>query len=328
MEQLARNLYSSRVPLPGSPLKALTCYILKGGERNLIVDVGFNNDECERAVLAFMEQAGATPENTDLFITHMHVDHSGLLARLKRPQNRVYISARDSVYIENFHRTDHWDWIIRCSNYAGVPQARQLTAQEHVAYQNRPGPAELTTLAAGDRLRVGELELELEVLDLSGHTPGQIGMWNQEKGWLFCGDHILSGISSNITMWDAENDYLQLFLSNLLKVRGMPVKRLFPAHRAAPTDLNARIDQLLRHHEERLRRMLEVLREAGGPCTAYYVAGRIDWSGGKTLDDFTAQQHWFACSETLANLQHLYFTGSLTCAADENGTRWYSISGA
>jgi glyoxylase-like metal-dependent hydrolase (beta-lactamase superfamily II) len=71
------------------------------------------------------------------------------------------------------------------------------------------GDVDITVLREGDRLKVGEYNLE--VVDLPGHTPGQIGLWEADKGYLFSGDHILSDISPNISAWDLEVDYLDVY---------------------------------------------------------------------------------------------------------------------
>lgn len=43
------NIYCNRIPLPKNPLKSLNSYIIKSPERNLIIDTGFNQPECEAA---------------------------------------------------------------------------------------------------------------------------------------------------------------------------------------------------------------------------------------------------------------------------------------
>ena len=71
-------------------------------------------------------------------------------------------------------------------------------------------------------------------MDLSGHSPGQIGLFDDNCGVMFCGDHVLDKISPNISTYDLETDYLALYLKNLKAIRNLPVRHLLTAHRELP----------------------------------------------------------------------------------------------
>ena len=93
---IEENIYSIFVPLPGNPLKNLNAYLIKSESgRNLLIDTGFRQDECRQALLAGLDELGVSMENTDIFLTHMHSDHTGLAAELAAPETRVYINRED-----------------------------------------------------------------------------------------------------------------------------------------------------------------------------------------------------------------------------------------
>ena len=48
-------------------------------------------------------------------------------------------------------------------------------------------------LRDGDRVRLATPDLELEVIDVPGHTLGHIAFHAPEQGWLFCGDTLFAG---------------------------------------------------------------------------------------------------------------------------------------
>jgi hydroxyacylglutathione hydrolase len=48
-------------------------------------------------------------------------------------------------------------------------------------------------LGEGDRVTIPELSLELDVLDVPGHTRGHIAYVARSEGWLFCGDTLFAG---------------------------------------------------------------------------------------------------------------------------------------
>jgi len=148
-------------------------------------------------------------------------------------------------------------------------------------------------------------------VDLAGHSPGQMGLYEKEKGWFFVGDHILGKITPNITHWRDEFDALGTYMKNLKKVRAMEVTRLLSAHRFLVDDHRERVDQLLAHHDRRLAEVMRLLGE--GRETAFDVAAGMTWDfGGGVFLNFPLTQQWFAAGEAMAHLEHLRHTGKVT----------------
>jgi glyoxylase-like metal-dependent hydrolase (beta-lactamase superfamily II) len=56
-------------------LRSLNAYMIRGGERNLIVGAEMNVECCMRAIESSLRQIGIDLDRTDLFITHIHLDH-------------------------------------------------------------------------------------------------------------------------------------------------------------------------------------------------------------------------------------------------------------
>lgn len=54
-EQVAENVYTFKIVLPNNPLKWLNCYVIKGN-KNLLIDTGFNRPECREALLDGMRE--------------------------------------------------------------------------------------------------------------------------------------------------------------------------------------------------------------------------------------------------------------------------------
>ncbi|MBM4321196.1 MAG: MBL fold metallo-hydrolase, partial [Deltaproteobacteria bacterium] len=52
VQEILPNLFRVEIPLPGSPLKALNSYVILSEERCLIIDTGFDHEECRQAMLA------------------------------------------------------------------------------------------------------------------------------------------------------------------------------------------------------------------------------------------------------------------------------------
>ena len=46
IEEVWPNIFRMEIPLPANPLKAINSYVVKGGDRFLIIDTGMNRPEC------------------------------------------------------------------------------------------------------------------------------------------------------------------------------------------------------------------------------------------------------------------------------------------
>lgn len=312
MEQIKDNLYAIKIPLPNSPLRATTTYFIKGqpGQRHLLIDTAFNADSCEEVLMKAFAELEVSLADTDIFITHMHVDHCGLISRLKVPSNTIYASEVDKYWIDGFNEADYWQWQRMNNRWAGTPEALSLENHEHVAYTYRPNKKiPLQTVTPGTELSYGGYLLK--VVDLAGHTPGQVGLWEEEQSFMFSADHVLNRVSPNIAFWDQEHDYLGAYLSNLAKVKKLPVKKLYSAHFQELEDHGRRIDELIAHHEERLAEIVSLVGASSEAVTAFEIAEKMPWLGGKKVTEIAPQQRWFACTEVLAHLHHLATTGKL-----------------
>ena len=118
-EQAYKNIYRIYVPLTGNPLKSLNSYLIKaeGTGKNLLIDTGFNCEECLEALLAGMAELGATAENTDVFLSHMHSDHCGNAAALQKLGMKLLMTEPDYRFMNRL------DWQPRGLWYAaeGMP---------------------------------------------------------------------------------------------------------------------------------------------------------------------------------------------------------------
>lgn len=306
VEQVLDNIYRIGIPLPGSPLKELGSYVIRGlaGEHNLIVDTGFNHDACEQAMREGLAALNIRMEDTDIFLTHLHADHTGLCGRLKTPDTRVYIRACDGERVNGFLTQAYWIRMMAWQPPMGVPETERLDYHNHPAYVNRVDhPVAFTDVNDGARFSIGGYTLE--AVDLAGHTPGQLGLWAREQGILFSGDHVLAKITPNICIWDYDNDYLGIYLRNLRKIQTMNVRMLLSAHRRIITEPDVRVEELIAHHGRRCDEICGLL-DAWGGGTVWQLAHAMHWDfGGGSFADFPPNQKWFGSLEVFAHVEHL-----------------------
>ena len=322
MMEIYKNIYKIPVLLPGSPLKELNAFLIKGKGRPLLIDTGFCTEESKQSLFRGLNELSVDVNNMDIFLTHLHADHTGLVDVLKNENNSVYISEEDAKGLRRDYKEEFGDYIKTRSLLIGFQSGKELNHKEHPSYINRAKKVvECHYLEEGNEISYGGYNFT--VLDLKGHTPGQLGLYEKEHELLFSGDHILNKITPNIGSWDLDNDYLGIFLNNLKKVRELKVKIIFSAHRELVAEPYKRIEELLAHHAKRLEYARQILRKK--PCTAYECSCLIKWDyKGGYFPDFPLAQQWFASSEMLAHLQMLYFSGEANRELSEEGFFVYS----
>ena len=306
-ERIAQGLYRIPVPLPGNPLRELNSYLLTGGERKLLIDTGFRQEECRQALFAGLAALGVDPRDVDVVLTHLHSDHSGLAPEVAGDAGWIYASGPDRDYLEHMG-SDQWARIDAFYRSEGFPP--ELLVQNRTRNPSRaliPAPTtRYRTLEPGALLEAGSRRLRCILVP--GHTPGQMCFWEEREGILFTGDHVLFDISPNITPWAGMEDALGSYLESLRAVRDMPVRLSLPGHRGRG-ELAPRVDSLLEHHARRLDGLHAILRERP-ELTAYEAAGFMRWRiRASSWKDFPLAQKWFAVGECIAHLDHLRMLG-------------------
>ncbi len=118
--KLLPDLYRICVPLPGNPLGWINSYVIKGPDRNLIIDTGLNQKECLEAMQTGLNEIGVDMRNTDFYITHNHADHYALVSKLAEGTSSIYMNRLDKDYLENWNDND-WDTYISFIKTNGFP---------------------------------------------------------------------------------------------------------------------------------------------------------------------------------------------------------------
>ncbi|MDH3884094.1 MAG: MBL fold metallo-hydrolase, partial [Desulfobacterales bacterium] len=101
-EEILPNLFRNKIPLPESPLKYLNSYIIKDPARSLIIDTGLNRKECLEAMQKGLDTLGINLSKSDIFITHLHADHFGLVSELATDSTNIFFSRPDKELMESW----------------------------------------------------------------------------------------------------------------------------------------------------------------------------------------------------------------------------------
>ncbi|WP_338022656.1 MBL fold metallo-hydrolase [Allosalinactinospora lopnorensis] len=145
---------------------------------------------------------------------------------------------------------------------------------------------------------------KLRVVWTPGHSPGHICLHLEDSGRLFTGDHLLPRITPHVGLHPFDGtgrDPLGCFLDSLAQIPELGATEALPAHEHRFTDLEARADEIIAHHEERLDQLSGVLTTE--PATLWELATALTWR--KAWADMHTFARRIALSETAAHLRLL-----------------------
>lgn len=324
-EEIIKNIFSISVDLGKSPLRVLNAYYIRNPKgRSILIDTGFNFEACKESLFSGLKELGANMANTDILLTHLHSDHTGLAPELAVPGTRIFLCREEIPWMFGQTREDLWAEDNRQLLRLGFPrEVVEGFANDAVSRKLSPDPnfTAYLPIDEGDTFVCGDYTLE--AVATPGHTPGHMCFWLASEKLMFLGDHVLFNISPNITSWIGMDDALGSYLESLRKIRKYDVALPLPAHRATG-NFRARIDELLVHHEQRLDECLGIVQDNPG-LSVMDIAGRMSWNiRCKSWEEFPINQKWFAVGEADSHLRHLEVRGRLTVDRSEEVIRYYA----
>jgi glyoxylase-like metal-dependent hydrolase (beta-lactamase superfamily II) len=324
MPEIIPGLYQLKVPIPNNPIGYVLPYLFEVHGGYALIDPGWNADESVESLRRQLAELGLSFRDLKRVIaTHIHPDHYGMAGRIREEAGCEVVlheKEKDMVrtrYVNPGPLLDSvGDWLAK----HGIPKDERRDLQ----YSSMPARRFVEavepdlTLTDGECLRMGKLELR--VIWTPGHTPGHMCFYEEREQLMFTGDHILPTISPNVSLHpQSDDDPLGEYLSSIKKLRGLPTRKVLPAHEYSFDDLEARLDELDRHHEQRLGEMMDAIR--GGADTAYEIARHVTWATGK-FDEFNPWMRRSAVGETLSHLRYLANQGRLSTWEEDGVVKW------
>jgi len=307
-EEIFPDLFRITIPLPDTPLKYLNAYVIKAKPRSLIIDTGLNHETCLNAMYEGLAEIDLDLGQADLFITHLHADHFGLVPKLANENTRVFFNRPDAEIIEN------WQGFEPMIQYAVKNGLAEKTLRESL--NRHPGRKfgtdwrpPLKKLNDGHQLNFGGYGFTC--VHTPGHTRGHMCLYEPDKKILIAGDHILIDITPNIQCWTEDDDPLRNYLESLDRVRRLDVEMVLPGHRRLFKNCRERIDELKAHHGRRLEEVMDILSEQS-PLNAFQTASYMPWDiEAKDWEAFPPAQKWFATGEAISHLRYLENNGRI-----------------
>lgn len=321
ISEILPGIYKIDVPLPKNPLRSTNAYFIRGGERNLLIDTGFNCQESKMALTEGLRSLDASMETTDLFITHVHSDHSGLVESLATPATTVWMGEEDAIMFKDGQNSPIWSIIGDFLHLSGlIASGVEHNVSKHPGYRFASGYFDnITTVCEGYPIEIGDYSFQC--VETAGHTDGHICLYEPHKGLLIAGDHILGTITPNITLWGLGEDVLGNYLRNLDKIEELNIELILPGHRDFIDDGRGRIAELKAHHNRRMEDIMDILGSATMDVTE--IASRMKWDlSYEKWSDFPWGQKIFATGEAMSHLYHMVVLGQLLMK-EHNGVLYF-----
>ena len=187
------------------------CYLLIGDTQAILIDTGLGIANIKHVV----ESITSLP--ILVVTTHSHWDHIGghrYFENLAVHENEVeWISEKFPIPLQMVK-----------NNLALKPCAfpENFDIENYTVFQGYP----TYIMHDGDRIHLGNRTLK--VIHTPGHSPGHCCFYEEEKGYLFSGDLIYKGC---LDAFYPTTDPIA-FMQSVNKIKGLPVKKIFPAHHA------------------------------------------------------------------------------------------------
>jgi glyoxylase-like metal-dependent hydrolase (beta-lactamase superfamily II) len=331
--EVVTGIHQFRMPLPDSPLGYVNIYLVRGEEGWLLVDTGWNTREALVALESQLKEIGLGFEDIDqIVVTHFHLDHYGLAAKLKQLSGATLAMHHlEEAFIQGGFANvkGRLIQITQWLRTNGMPED-----ELHELEAATPGAGEFISIAFPDITLYGDERIStglfhFQVLWTPGHSPGHISLYEPGRRIFISGDHILPRITPNVSFGvQSKSNPLGGYLDSLKSLRQLEVDLVLPGHEFVFPDLRGRIDELLHHHQERMAAVAAIIKE--GPETAYRIASQLIWAPGTrgvVWQDLGRWDRRMAVTETLAHLELLRVEGKVE-ESIHNGNILYSASRA
>lgn len=246
------QLHCIELPTP-FPVGPVNTYLLLGDPLTL-VDVGPKTDEARSALEAGLAAAGVRLDQIRrIILTHGHTDHFGM-TEVIRAASGAEVFAHEGERAKLTGKRWIATHLKRFFVQAGVPKSFQAEFLRSVqAYRTYFDPLTMfSPVKDGEALVIDGTRLR--VLHCPGHSVGHICIYH-EDGILLAGDVLLPEVSPNpvveFTPKGQRIPTLPQYLQSLRRILLLNCNLAYPGHGSPIASPNARVRELIAHHEQR-----------------------------------------------------------------------------
>ena len=322
--EIIKGIHQISLPTP-FPMGTVNVFFLEGRLPTL-VDTGLKVPGSQEALEAGLAEAGySLADIAQVFVTHAHIDHYGLVGFAASRGARVYSYPESIPWLvhhaeENARRAPATAaWL----QSMGVSQ-NTLAQMEQMGPQIQEFMAALAeTVSAAEPVYPGQEFLAgddvWQVHFFPGHSLTHLALYRERDGVMIGGDVLLKRISSNpvveVEPGKERVKSLPLYADSLSRLAQIPVSTVLTGHGDPVTEHVDLISNRLAEQRERQEVVLSFLAE--GPLTASGVSKRL-------FPKSKADQMLLTISESLGHLDVLEEQNRLFIE-DRNGVFYFGI---
>ena len=301
-------------------------YLYRGNSRGLLIDAGFNTDLSKQKTMKLLEQCGVTPDTLDVFLTHNHPDHAGMAALLHSMGAMIYAapaeaSTRALICRYYDEGPDSAVSILRFYGFS-EKEAENIysNTMKPVYSYHRYNMLDFPFLPVMPGAVFSDETYSLEVLSLSGHTAGSLGLIDHNGRRLFTGDCIggkdvflISATRYGDRLWERQQETLS-------RLKTYEEYCVFPGHGAPFSGMEEPIRNTKLYFEKLCRR---ILRSADGELRSVrnYLASVFGYRPGRMTEEEGIRLH-FRMANLLACLEWLTDHGDLDLSMRDETAYW------
>lgn len=310
--EVADGIWKLTVPIP-FPLRSVNMYALVGNDGWALVDAGMGTPDARAAFTAGLNKAGLSINTLrTIVLSHDHPDHVGLSGKLQEKSGAaVYMHPIDANTMRDTWQSMHPERFAHALKFFkqhGMPISQpwfsQTRAEDMLQIIRVPSHELITQVEDGASIDlVGE---RYRVIWTPGHSDGHICLFRERDGVFLAADHVLPRITPNIGLYSEYDRHNPLddYLHSLRKVAALPASIVLPGHGEPFADLAGRVEEIIKHHEQREMEILTLLDEQ--PQHAYQLAEKVF---GARLKSNEAMR--MAVAEILSHLEYLRYDGQV-----------------
>ncbi len=295
----------------------------KENERSLMIDTGYRTAENQQLLERLLTSLHVSYENLDIFLTHKHHDHIGLAEYFSNRGATIYMNPVEDRHVydclsynhnpksveEQLHvlhkaginemRTPElWQFLMRMTSY-------QRSTHKDGVFQTSAFPYK--PIEIGQIFSYGAYTFE--VISLSGHTMGQVGLYEPKHKLLFTGDQIIVGIVPIVGTSYIDEHLLQHYFASLETIQMQYADcTILPAHNEILTNATPVITHIVSSYRKKLSAMEQILANSKKSMTIQEMAFEAYGLAKTPLD---AKHHFmikmiltktFSCLEYLCDI--------------------------
>jgi glyoxylase-like metal-dependent hydrolase (beta-lactamase superfamily II) len=321
----AEDVYRISTPMPGRPPQVNAFLVAVGGGGWMLVDGGLNTDEAWAALDAGVrETAGGWERIAIHVVTHMHMDHVGLAARVRRESGAaVWMGRLDAERMAHAaaHPDEEAEYRAGLLRRCGAPQEMVRVVEEMRRGAEPFAPA----VSVDGRLDGDEGEVPgaagWRFVWTPGHTAGHVSLFRPADRVLIAGDAVLPRITPTLGVNRQRADPVGDYAAALGRLEALRPSLVLPGHGEAPEDGVARIREL-RAAADGETETVRALLDSEPRCCWQVVDARYP---GREMPVSTRM---LALRETLAHLDRLAAAGRASLVeADGGAARFFLGAG-